>query len=110
MHCYDLEHQFCEDHFIEDPDAPITLLHLPIPQTVQLWLNGERMTGQSFDVQADLVSLMPLKEGDTLTIIYNPQKESRGERLVRRLRGSATALQGKSTDEIMVELRGEPDH
>ena len=46
----------------------------------------------------------------TLQIVHAEGAESRGQRLVRRLRGTATGqdVGGMSTDEIMALLRGDP--
>lgn len=45
----------------------------------------------------------------TLRIIRAPRTETQGQRLARRLRGTATGqdVAGMSTDEIMALLRGE---
>jgi AbrB family looped-hinge helix DNA binding protein len=47
--------------------------------------------------------------GDALQIVRSEGSESRGQRLVRRLRNTASAkdVAGMSTDEIMALLRGE---
>jgi hypothetical protein len=47
--------------------------------------------------------------GGTLQIVRTEGAESRGQRLVRRLRSTATGqdVAGMSTDEIMALLRGE---
>jgi AbrB family looped-hinge helix DNA binding protein len=47
--------------------------------------------------------------GGTLQIVRAEGTESRGQRLVRRLRGTATGqdVAGMSTDDIMALLRGE---
>lgn len=46
-----------------------------------------------------------VEDGDKLTIIRRAGSESRGTRLVRRMRGRATT--DRSTDELMELLRGE---
>lgn len=48
-------------------------------------------------------------DGNTIRILRRTGNKSRGERLVRRMRGTANARQtaGMSTDEIMELLRGE---
>ncbi|MQA86202.1 MAG: AbrB/MazE/SpoVT family DNA-binding domain-containing protein [Streptosporangiales bacterium] len=50
-----------------------------------------------------------VEEGSTLRIVRVEGAETRGQRLVRRLRGSASAreVEGMSTDELMELLRGE---
>ena len=50
-----------------------------------------------------------VETGGTLQIVRTEGAESRGERLVRRLRNTATGREvaGMSTDEIMALLRGE---
>lgn len=69
-------------------------------------------------IPAELRARHRLHEGDeidvieidgVLTIVRAENAESRGRRLVRRLRGSATdtATDGMSTDELMDLLRGE---
>lgn len=108
LRCYDLEGQIVEEYYVDDPTLTIRLEHKPKPQTVQVWYNGLRMTELSFDPEADLQDLVPLVAGDCLTFIYNALPETPGERMVRRLRG--TGYPGLTSDEIMVELRGEPDH
>lgn len=47
--------------------------------------------------------------GDVLQIVRAEQAETRGQRLARRLRSTASGhdVAGMSTDEIMVLLRGE---
>jgi len=47
--------------------------------------------------------------GGTLQIVRTGDAETRGQRLARRLRGTATSkdIEGMSTDEIMALLRGE---
>ena len=44
-------------------------------------------------------------DGDTLRIVHRDRAGSRGERVVKRLRGRATT--NLSTDELMELLRGE---
>ncbi|WP_433014248.1 AbrB/MazE/SpoVT family DNA-binding domain-containing protein [Kribbella sp. CA-294648] len=46
-----------------------------------------------------------IEDGDTLRIIRARGGETRGERLVREMRGRATS--GRSTEELMELLRGE---
>ena len=46
-----------------------------------------------------------IEDGDTLRIVRRETGETRGTRLVRRMRGRATTRQ--STDELMELLRGE---
>ena len=50
-----------------------------------------------------------VEAGGTLQIVRAEGAESRGERLVRRLRNTATSrdVAGMSTDQIMALLRGE---
>lgn len=50
-----------------------------------------------------------IEDGGTLRLVRVQGSETRGERLVRRLRGSASAraAAGMSTDELMELLRGE---
>jgi AbrB family looped-hinge helix DNA binding protein len=50
-----------------------------------------------------------IEDGGTLRILRAEGAETRGERLVRRLRGSATAkdVRGMTTDQLMEMLRGE---
>lgn len=47
-----------------------------------------------------------VEDGNTLRIVHREAGESRGERLVKRMRGIAPAG-GPSTDELMEMLRGE---
>jgi AbrB family looped-hinge helix DNA binding protein len=69
-------------------------------------------------IPAELRAKHGLHEGDevtvvdddgTLRIIRVPEAETRGQRLVRHMRGRGTAkeVQGMSTDELMELLRGE---
>lgn len=48
-------------------------------------------------------------DGNTIHIVRRTDSESRGQRLVRRMRGTANARDtaGMSTDELMELLRGE---
>ena len=46
-----------------------------------------------------------IEDGDGLRIVRVAEAESRGQRLVREMRGRATS--GMSTDELMELLRGE---
>lgn len=46
-----------------------------------------------------------VEDGNTLRIVHRTAGETRGERIVNRLRGRATT--GLSTDELMDLLRGE---
>lgn len=46
-----------------------------------------------------------VEEGDRLTIVKRAEGESRGQRLVRQMRGRAGP--GPTTDELMELLRGE---
>jgi len=50
-----------------------------------------------------------VEAGGALQIVRTEGAESRGQRLVRRLRNTATSrdVEGMSTDEIMALLRGE---
>jgi AbrB family looped-hinge helix DNA binding protein len=50
-----------------------------------------------------------IEEHGTLRIVRAEGAETRGERLVRRLRGTATAkdVRGMTTDQLMEMLRGE---
>lgn len=50
-----------------------------------------------------------VEERGTLRIVRVEDAETRGQRLVRRLRGSATAreVEGMTTDELMDLLRGD---
>ncbi|HET6562624.1 MAG TPA: AbrB/MazE/SpoVT family DNA-binding domain-containing protein [Marmoricola sp.] len=46
-----------------------------------------------------------VEDGDTLRIVHLTPGQSRGERVVSRMRGRATTKQ--TTDELMMLLRGE---
>jgi len=46
-----------------------------------------------------------VEDGSTLRIVHRTAGETRGERIVNRIRGRATT--GPSTDELMDLLRGE---
>jgi AbrB family looped-hinge helix DNA binding protein len=50
-----------------------------------------------------------VEDGATLRIVRVADAETRGQRMVRRLRGTASAkeVEGMTTDEIMELLRGE---
>ena len=46
-----------------------------------------------------------IEDGDTLRIMHSDTAESRGHRIVKRLRGRASTT--RTTDELMELLRGE---
>jgi AbrB family looped-hinge helix DNA binding protein len=46
-----------------------------------------------------------IEDGNTLRIVHSEPAETRGHRIVSRLRGRATT--NRSTDELMALLRGE---
>lgn len=63
-----------EKFWVEDVADTVVLSQVPRPRSLEIWLNGERMTGVAdADIQGKHINVGPLRVTDTIIISYETE-------------------------------------
>lgn len=59
--------------WVDGPTDYVTLSMMPKPDSIEAWLNGERMTDfKRTDLDGSTLSMGPLRDSDTVIVCYEP--------------------------------------